>query len=98
MPDTTFPNARVAAHRGAKLLDEHAPGWADLIADDVLDMCDPSVCIVGQVFGDYNDGLKTLDASGGGVPESFGFQDNENASFTALQQEWIKEINERRTT
>lgn len=48
------------AARGAALLDEMCPGWADRVDLDILDMNDCDDCIVGQVFEDYREGLEDL--------------------------------------
>lgn len=36
--------------RGAALLDDTFPGWADLINDDELDLSDARYCVVGQLY------------------------------------------------
>jgi hypothetical protein len=46
--------------RGALLLDATTPGWAAKVNGDRLAMrwCDK--CLLGQLYGDYNDGLKRI--------------------------------------
>jgi hypothetical protein len=46
--------------RGAFLLDATTPGWAEKINGDTLAMrwCDK--CLLGQLYGDYDDGLKRI--------------------------------------
>lgn len=51
----TIPNPyREAVQRGAALLDEHKPGWRDVvrnaIANDSLDMDDREHCVLGHVY------------------------------------------------
>jgi hypothetical protein len=43
--------------RGAKLLDEIDPNWVEKIDIPELQMSMSCSCILGQVFGDYEDGL-----------------------------------------
>jgi hypothetical protein len=56
MPDTIEARVR----RGALLLDATMPGWAAKVNGDRLAMrwCDK--CLLGQLYGDYNDGLKRV--------------------------------------
>ena len=42
------------AQRGAKVLDRAFPGWRDQIDLEILDIADCAVCMLGQVFGNYN--------------------------------------------
>ena len=46
--------------RGAKLLDEKSPGWHRRINLHALDLNDCQECILGQVYGEYANGLETL--------------------------------------
>lgn len=46
--------------KGAALLDEHYPGWAARIAADDLAMSLCDKCVLGQVYGDYWDGFRTI--------------------------------------
>lgn len=41
------------AFRGMAYLDQHKPGWVDLIDTELLDMRSPDRCILGQLFGSY---------------------------------------------
>jgi len=43
--------------RAARELDQRKPGWEDLINIRTLDMVSTSQCVLGQVFGGYNQGL-----------------------------------------
>jgi len=45
---------------GIRLLDTEQPGWRDLVDLDSLNLGSCSVCVLGQVFGDYEDGLSEL--------------------------------------
>lgn len=46
--------------RGMELLDKLRPGWRDEIRVDYLDLGCCSLCVLGQVFGDYDHGLNRL--------------------------------------
>lgn len=45
---------------GALLLDSWRPGWADEVNLKRLDMLDPNDCVIGQVFGDFDEGCDEL--------------------------------------
>lgn len=42
-------------NRGSALLDEKKPGWNFDVVPERLDMTSTSLCIVGQVYGDYDE-------------------------------------------
>jgi hypothetical protein len=46
--------------RGARLLDRLAPGWAGEVDPEALDFGDVEACLLGQVFGHYDQGLAGL--------------------------------------
>jgi hypothetical protein len=46
--------------RGEAFLDEHVPGWRDAVEPYGLDLANGCQCVLGQVFGDYDDGLRLL--------------------------------------
>jgi hypothetical protein len=50
--------ARVA--RGVALLDEKCPDWRTRVNPDTLDMRTNRMCILGQLYGCYGDGLVTV--------------------------------------
>jgi hypothetical protein len=83
------PASRVA--RGAAFLDEKAPGWEKRINTQILDVADPAVCVVGQIYGGWERGLRKMELNESPYVFTFnhGFQD---PSDTA---EWIKLINKR---
>ena len=51
---------RTRIERGAKLLDERAPGWRERIDLDRLDMGGCFDCVLGQLFGGYSTGADAL--------------------------------------
>ena len=46
--------------RGAELLDRHRPGWMLELDLANLDMSSCQACVVGQIMGDYTDGLEKM--------------------------------------
>lgn len=51
---------RVAFRAAVRRLNRVAPGWHDRVDPDRLDMMCADRCVLGQVFGDYCDGLTAL--------------------------------------
>lgn len=45
---------------GAMFLDQHVPGWRDKINIDDLNIRSGCYCILGQIYGDYEEGAKIL--------------------------------------
>ena len=43
---------------GSRWLDEHVPGWEQRIDLETLDVTNCTMCVLGQVYGDFIDGLK----------------------------------------
>jgi hypothetical protein len=97
---------RVAA--GAAWLDEHLPGWPQRISLTDLDMADDCGCVLGQILGRYdeifvsNDVLPPLDEVeavrfGFDVTSRFGDPALWAGEFAALQREWRRLIESRRT-
>jgi hypothetical protein len=76
----------VKVQAGIKLLDEQEPGWRAKIDKDSLDLGSCSVCVLGQVFGDYEEGLEMLDL-GTGSSYAYGFNTN-SADMQALTAAW----------
>jgi hypothetical protein len=87
---------RVAA--GMALLDEKAPGWVSRINLGHLALGSCDRCVLGQVFGYYDDGLVVLDFDpdyeGG---EEFGFESNVEP-YEDLTAEWVRQISARLAT
>jgi len=77
--------------RGVALLDARRPGWYRDVDIDILDMCAPDVCILGQLYGSYSDGkwLLGLEFRSGG---RYGFDvyedDDGDWSFEDLDNRW----------
>lgn len=75
-------SAKVAA--GMALLDQERPGWRQEIDLGTLDLGSCSVCVLGQIFGDYEDGLSELGI--GDDPYKYGF--NALGGMSTLTQAW----------
>lgn len=52
----TYDDALAAARSGAALLDKKEPGWKDKIDLAKLDLADGCLCVLGQVYGMFEDG------------------------------------------
>lgn len=77
---------------GANLLDEKWPGWYSVIALDRLAMESCTQCILGQLCGNYHDGL---DFIGIQLGEPKGFYSNTKKDDEALAELWRAEIKNR---
>lgn len=56
----TSYSAREAVQKGYALLDEHKPGWINLINWETLDLSGTYNCILGQLYGSYFRGCEAL--------------------------------------
>jgi len=60
--DVFYTNtAEEAAAAGAAFLDEKSPGWRDWVDPTILAMSDEHMCVLGQLYGSYDNGLQALD-------------------------------------
>lgn len=74
---------------GASFLDERAPeGWYNIVDPDRLDQSDADECVLGQVYGYYDDGVEEL-----GI--GYGRSAFDGRVSTAA---WVEEIEKRRNT
>lgn len=66
MSEFEFPTLREAVSAAATVLDEHRPGWHDLVDPETLAVHDPCKCVFGQIGGGvasgYSDGRLWLDS------------------------------------
>ena len=79
----------VTVTRGIALLDEHLPGWQDEIDWDDLEMDTCEKCILGQIFGDYQKGLRLLGLEGDRGTR-YGF--NTEGSWDKLTNLWRRMV------
>lgn len=91
---------------GARKLDREIPGWADQINMTRFDICDSTECVLGQLYGDYFDGLNVVfgkvrenrpEYSYGFAGDDDGDSAGQGADWRVLQRDWKKVIRERRT-
>lgn len=79
---------------GVAILDEHTPGWADSIDVPTLILSDGGQCVLGQLFGTYDQGCELL-----GIyeetPTRCGFNVEGQKPWQPLQDEWTRVITER---
>ena len=106
----TLGAARDRAARGAALLDEADPGWADRVDPGALALGDGQACVLGQLHGEYRRGLgraRVLDLSSAPSrfvsPVDLGFQAvgtlgeaAEDLDYTHLTRAWREAVADRR--
>lgn len=88
--------------RGAALLDRLRPGWAGAIDQGFLDQGSCYTCVLGQLFGDFLEGLKETGTDLGGREVDHGFDCDPDevpghvrAQYEALDAAWRAEIRAR---
>jgi hypothetical protein len=72
--------------RGAKLLDEHRPGWELKIDLQALDLSSCDRCVLGQIYGSYGDGYDLLGLTDETSPYGFDRELSRQASFISLER------------
>lgn len=92
---------------GANRLDLERPGWHWDVSLDELDMGSGSACVLGQIYGSYDEGradLKLMGYDGAHwADECLGFDagfyqyDNSEREYAALDAAWSREITRRRS-
>lgn len=102
----TLTEAELAdrVHKGAKLLDFFRPNWYNEIDLSQFELACPGFCILGQIFGNFNDVKKALPID----MQEYGFthlwlpdvddneKDDAKYQWKFLEEEWVKQIWERR--
>lgn len=93
--DPLSPDATAA--RGAAWLDERVPGWADHINLDNFTIASCQKCVLGQLFGNYVDGVSELRIVGQQIWLGFGLDGTRSPSHCGeLDEAWRREISGRR--
>lgn len=87
MSDTLQSRVR----RGAKWLDKHYPGWEELVNPDKIDLGSPTMCVLGQIYGRFYDGLISLRIMNQYVQHGYAGKDE-----IGLTESWKREIRTRR--
>lgn len=95
--------------KGARLLDEKVPGWAEKIATERLNIAHVCNCVLGQVFdtgrygGGFSLGIDALDINDPNKMVDCGFDGrhilddevDEDKEYAALNRYWLREIEKR---
>lgn len=88
---------------GAALLDERLPGWSEQVEIEELNMVSGAYCVLGQVFGDYLDGVADLwesamnDVHRTDLAIEHGFDtEGGNDDYELLRAEWTEQVARRR--
>jgi hypothetical protein len=93
------PDERAA--RGAKLLDEKRPGWADRIDPETFDVRSVWHCAACQATGDawFSEAMGILLGPDNTAVKRYlhGFSINDRVDSEALQAAWLAEIAKRKT-
>lgn len=80
--------------RGLEVLKEqYGEHWVDQITPGNLDLASVSQCVLGQVYGNYNDAIATIDGEleeEGGA--AFGFDTGHDESYLELRNAWLTVI------
>src|SRR5438046_1541940 len=92
-----------AVLKGAKLLDKQRPGWWKKIKTDQLAMASGRTCILGQLYGEFEQGTKRLQHWRQSIECGFMLVWRSGMSHTYwtrrwnwLRDAWIREIAARR--
>lgn len=86
--------------RGVALLDSKVPDWRSKIDERELCMADMFNCILGQVFGSFGAGLKSLHGVNISTHEAWqfgvahGFDASTGSLFDKLEAEWRKHLSD----
>ena len=87
--------------RGAVLLDALRPGWRKSISVDVLDLSSGCLCILGQIYGTFHEGLNRVCGSEDwdirwnfSLEHGFDTYDDDDTACRALEQAWITALQE----
>ncbi len=94
----TDQEIRAAAARGATWLDRRKRGWHRMVVMRELVICDCSMCVLGQVFGDYIAAVGDYCLTN---QQTFKYGFSllkvwESESYPLLRRAWLREIRRRR--
>lgn len=91
--------------KGIHLLDNNKPSWRDSIEIETLDLSSVFSCVLGQVFRNYEEGVRSFGISSDmignylEVQSSYGFDltheelnGDRDEHYESLTQEWVKQI------
>ena len=87
------------AAKGAQLLDERRPDWANFVSVNILEMNYLHTCVLGQLFGNYAAGCNQLSLEPeDGKTAELGFRTNGREDWKLLNSAWKNEIEKRQLT
>lgn len=59
--------AETQVRNGIAFLDTHVPNWREHVNWSILDMRNEELCVLGQVYGEYEEGVARLSLDSGTV-------------------------------
>lgn len=90
-----------SVNRGIALLDAKVPGWFDKVDPEKINLHSNTNCILGQIFGHYQNGIEILPV-GGFLPgknrtqlEHHGFNPHSGLHHVLSKRAWRKAIKAR---
>lgn len=78
--------------QGITLLSKHDPNWRMKIVMSRLSMMSCADCILGQLFGSYEEGLLILDIGRDDLPNQYGFRAVDPTNYRVLQGIWLERL------
>lgn len=84
------------AARGARFLDERAPGWESQINLDTLNIARSDNCALGQVYGSYGVGVQATGTAARVHDLGFMTAGSIDEEYRLLTEAWKKEVQDRR--
>jgi hypothetical protein len=91
----TLDDAIDRVREGAAFLDAQVPNWRAGIDPFDLDLRSHTQCVLGQLFGHYNDGMQAL-GLGWVELEHYGFDSDDDADFPLLTEAWAMALEQAR--
>lgn len=88
-------DAHARVTRGAAWLDRIRPGWAQRIDQSRLNLASGNLCVLGQIFGDFSNGLQYLPpahASGSSVMQASIHGMASMTGYRYLHEAWLAAI------
>jgi hypothetical protein len=84
------------SHQGSVLLDQVHPGWEFKVNLNLLEMSSAKCCVLGQLFGDFLTGAKTLRLDCSDLRSVLGFLPEGYYEVQQSNAAWVAEIQSRR--
>lgn len=94
---------REKVKRGVRLLDKKIPNWRSKIDSETIDMAGIMNCVLGQLYGNYQNGLIKLFGRDTdfetrrlqGIAHGFQLTDEEHQNYALLDHLWKVELNKK---